>query len=563
MFDFISEADADDIVRQRVEAVARDHPEEALRFAKRLREDGEPGKALMLCEAVLEARPLDEEAALLTVALLSDRGETARLLRKLAAWENSGLSSEALAVETHRQFLAAVQVYERLRVADSIEEALAICDAIVELRPGKSLLIRAQRELTEKLAFLYAERNYKSIRALAGACAAEGDSEGELAARLDLYRHPHDRQRLGIERVDNIFQAIGRLLGADQDHVDDGRIAQVQELLDALEAIPVHSLETARGEAEISAACFDRWFRLLLKTLDLRKVFGPPVTPPAPLPMRYALPDGTPADIAQLVELAPVREAQVAFLAATSPEFFQRYAEIYARSMLEAVDCNALVFVLLCCPFDRFAEVIADFPVQDPRLIFCCDDFDGQAAPDRVIRATDVEPIVLSHVYPASGLLHLDHILDHFKVPVFVTGIDTVLQAGVTDLLEEFRGYDLVLNKIGSHFGLGGQIVNNLSLIFPTAVGNAFAQFLKDYTGEHLTWTWQPAFLDQLDLHMAKHHVARIPGAKIGYFGAFEINNMMFGKDHFDKAREILRGYRFVNIFATGCEGNVLDPDEL
>jgi len=363
--------------------------------------------------------------------------------------------------------------------------------------------------------------------------------------------------------VDNMFQAIGRLLGADFDIVEESRIAQTQELLDAIEAIPPHSLETARTEAEISAACFDRWFRLLLKTLDLRKVFGPPVAPPPPFPMRYATSDGKPADVAWLAERAREQKVEVAFLAATSPEFFQRYAEIYARSMLKAADCNALVFVLLCCPFGRFAEVIADFPVQDPRLIFCCDNFDGQTAPDRVIRATDVEPIVLSHTYPASGLTHLDHILDHFKVPVFCTGIDTVLQSGVADLLEEFRGYDLVLNKIGSHFGLGGQIVNNLSLIFPTAVGDAFAQFLKDYLGRHLTWVMQPAFLDQLDLHMAKHHVMRIPGAKVGFFGPNEINNLMFDSSNVAEAREIIRGYRFINIFATGCEGNVLDPDDL
>jgi len=562
MFDFFLEADADNTMLHRVGAIAREYPDEALRFAKRLREDGEPGRALTLCDAVLGARPLDEEAALLSVGLLSDMGETVLLLRRLAELESSGLSSQALAAETHRQFLAAVEEYEHLRVAGSLEEALAICDAIVNLRPGKSLLVRAQRDLTEKLAYLYAERNYQSIRALVSACAAEGDGEGELAARLDLYRHPHDRRRSGVERVDNIFHTIGRLLGADLDHVDEGRIAQTRELLAALDTIPEHSLAEARNEAEISAACFDRWFRLLLKTFDLDKVFGPPVMLP-PLPMRYALSDGTPADVAQLVELASVKEAHVAFLAATSPEFFQRYAEIYARSMLQAVDCNALVFVLLCCPFERFAEVIADFPVQDPRLIFCCDNFDGQTAPDRVIRATDVEPIVLSHVYPASGLLHLDHILDHFNVPVFCTGIDTVLQSGVVDLLEQFQGHDVVLNKIGSHFGMGGQIVNNLSLIFPTAVGNAFAQFLKDYTGEHLTWIWQPAFLDQLDLHMAKHHVARIPGAKIGYFGPSEINNMMFDKDSLAKAKDVIRGYRFVNIFATGCEGNVLDPEDL
>ncbi len=316
-------------------------------------------------------------------------------------------------------------------------------------------------------------------------------------------------------------------------------------------------------DEESHCARFDRWYRLLLGTLDLDLAFGPPVAPSPPLETLFALADGTPASGAEIAARARAQTPRAAFFAATSPEYFQRYAAAFVRTMLKNADCNVVVVVLLCCPFERFAEVIANFPIKDARLFFACDGYDGHTAPERVVRATDVEPIVGTHHYAVSALLRLDHLLEPIGIPVFVTGIDTVLQSGIADLLEKFQDRDVVFNKIGSHFGLGGQIVNNLSLTFPTPTGNAFVQFLKTYTGRHLAEIMQPAFLDQLDLHMAKHHVAHIEGARLGFFDAFDINNMMFDNNNAGENRDIIGRYRFVNIFATGCEGNVIDPDDL
>jgi len=546
-----------------MQRIVRDHPQAAVSFAELFHDQGRTDDALALCEALLDADPSHQEAALLSARLLADSGETEKGLRRLLDMERRGMTSDAMWAEVTRQILTAAHIYETLRSQGDIEKALKICDALVDLRPGRSSLLLAQSELRDMEGRRHTENGYQSRRALIAAYQQEGDLEAELEQRLILARHPLELSRRNVDRVDNLFYALSRLLGADLDEVGGERVARARSLLTEIERIPIHSLAEATTEDEIYAARFDRWYRLLLSTIDLDMVFGPPLPPSPPLPTPFALADGTPADIAGIGRIVRAQDAKVAFYAATSPEYFQRYAEAYVRTMLKSADCNAVVFVLLCCPFERFAEVIADFPIQDPRLFFGCDGYDGHTSPDRVVRATDVELIVGTHHYAASALLRLDHLLDHVGVPVFVTGIDTVLQHGVADLLEKFADRDVVLNKIGSHFGLGGQIVNNLSLTFPTPIGGAFVRFLKAYTGKHLAEVMQPGFLDQLDLHMAKHHVARIEGAKLGFFDEFDINNLMFDNSMVDESRDFIRRYRFINIFATGCEDNAIDPENL
>ena len=548
-----------------LQQIVLNHPQAALDFAAFFQGQGRTADALALCDALLESVPAQAEAAaLLAVRLLWEAGETEKALRRLLDMERRGMGGETVAAEVSRRILAAVEVYEALRAKGEIDQALKICDALVDLRPGKSLLLRARWELRELATYDGLKATYDGLLALVEAYYQERNFEAELTARLDVHRHPIDRRlRRNVDRVNNLSCAIGRLLGADLDHVGEERIAQVRDLLVEIDKIPAHSMADARTDDEIYAARFDRWYRMLLNTLDLDMVFGPPLPPGERLPTLFALADGTPAQMEEIAAQARAQGARVAFCAATSPEYFQRYAEAYVRTTLQKVDCDAMICVLLCCPFERFAEVIADFPIQSPRLFFACDGYDSRIASERTVLATQVEPIIGTHLYAVSGLLRLDHLLDHLEIPVFITGIDTVLQYGVADLLDKHQGCDVVLNKIGSHFGLGGQIVNNLSLTFPTPVGGAFVRFLQAYTGKHLRDVMQPAFLDQLDLHMAKHHVGRIEGSRLGFFGEFDINNLMFDNSMVEASRDFIHRYRFVNIFASMGAEKAIDPDDL
>ena len=87
-------------------------------------------------------------------------------------------------------------------------------------------------------------------------------------------------------------------------------------------------------------------------------------------------------------------------------------------------------------------------------------------------------------------------------------------------------------------------------LTYPTANGRLFVQFLKTYLGGHLAAPVQATFLDQLDLHMARHHVMHSGASPvIGYFDEFDINIVMFNRLNYRAHLDRMRSYRFLNMF--------------
>jgi hypothetical protein len=512
----------------------------------------------------LHETPADTESLLLLVRNLSDQGEIEQALRRLREGRDNGLQEDAILGEIKRQMLVAVATYEKCLAAGDPVRAEKICDALVELCPGQSMFLNAQWELRQLLANSYREKSYAGLRDLAIAYSTEGNLEAELTCRLALFKDPMSALQNSADRLDNIFHAVSRLIGADLDLIDPERIAQIRELLSAIKDIPPSPAGPGASETDIYRSRFDLWYRLLLGSIDLDGIFGTKVTRQPKLPTSFAAADGSPLTIEAVAQRGRATNAKIAFFAATSPEFFVRFAETYVASILAKCDLEAMIFVLLCCPESRLPEVIAGFPIQDPRLIFCCDGFDVSARPYMMALATKTELHTVPIYYAYAALMRCDYILDHLGLPVFVTGIDTILQRGVGDLLEKFADADVVLNKIGSHFGLGGQIVNNLSLTFPTSKGDLFIQFLKKYGGDHLEEPVQASFQDQLDIHMAKHHLlANGEASRIGYFDAYDINNIMFDKGNYEGFRDMLRRYRFVNIFASGSEEDRLAPGDL
>jgi len=549
---------------QAIEKLIIGNRELAFSIAGLMRQHGKLAESLAVCELILRETPADAESLLLLVRNLSDQGQIEQALRRLREGRDSGMQEDAIIGEIKRQMLVAVGTYEKCLAAGDPARAEKICDALVELCPGQSMFLNAQWELRQLLANSYLEKRYTSLRDLAIAYSNEGNLEAELTCRLTLFKDPLHARQHSADQLDTIFHAVSRLIGADLDNIDADRIAQIRELLSAINAIPLSPAGPDASDSDIYRSRFDLWYRLLLGSIDLDVIFGPQVAPQPKLPTSFAAANGSPLTIDEVAQRGRETNAQAAFFAATSPEFFARFAETYVASILANCDVNALIFVLLCCPQARLPDVISGFPIQDPRLIFCCDGFDVSARPYLMALATETELHTVPIYYAYAALFRCDYILDHLGLPVFVTGIDTILQRGVRDLLDRFADHDVVLNKIGSHFGLGGQIVNNLSLTFPTPKGDLFIQFLKQFGGGHLEEQVQASFQDQLDIHMAKHHLlANGKLSRIGYFDTYDINNIMFDKGNYEGFREMLQRYRFVNIFASGSEEDRLAAGDL
>jgi tetratricopeptide (TPR) repeat protein len=541
-------------------------------LAAALSAQGRHDDALEVCGLILHQAPDDPQAQLLRVRLLSAKGDVEAALSQLTQLRRAG--AEVIA-EMHQQAIAATAVYQTCIAAGDLARALNICELLVELCPGVFMFRRARQQTRDLIQRRQAEallqrRHAEQARhltwdylneleSLARACHGRLELQAELEYRLEICRHPLDPLRHSAVRVSNISSALACVLAADVDVFDAARLALARELLDALAAMPVSPL-AAETYAEDPPARWERQQRELLGTIDLDAIFGPaPLTPP-PLSTSFVSSTGEPMALSDVIARGREVGARVMFATSASAEYFTRYARTYVASILKATDCNCLVFVCACVPKGQLAGLVRHLGIDDRRLILCSDDFDPQARDFQILSQNEGEPLHTAGIYYASSaLLRMDCLLESLGLPICVTGIDTVLQRGVADLIETFAACDVVLNRLGASQLLGSQFVNNLVLTYPTANGLLFARFLQAYLGGHVARTVQASYLDQLDLHMAKHHLmARGAAPAIGYFAETDINNIMFNHDNFRFHRELMGSYRFLNMFIGGNEANPL-----
>lgn len=540
-------------------------------LASALDKQGRYADSLDVCELALCDAPRDPDILLLSIQNFSKMRDVERALERTIHVKNLGLTSESLSAETWALLNLATVVHGECLLAEDIERASRISDLLVELCPGVPLFLRAQIEVRRRLQYKHTAQlnqlvvdEFDKLNELVTQCQQQRDLEKELKYRLEILHHPLDAHRHSALRVQNIAFTLSRVLGVDIDHFDAERINLAKELLATMRAIPPFPLAET-GYSDDFAACYERFLRLILGTLDLDTVFGP-ATPQLPfLPINFVSSTGAPMNISAVAARSRELGARAVFFSAASAEYFSRYTMNYVSSILRACDCNCLVLVCVCTLKERLPEIVAKLGLDDPRVIFCSDDIDPAAKEVNIFFSDKSEPATVPGPYFAvAALMRVDYLLEHLGLPVLVTGIDTMLQKGIVDLLEKFRDADVVLNKVGSHFMLGSQLVNNLVMTCPTKNGSMFIQFLKKYLGGHLAETNQPGFLDQLDLHMAKNHLlASGDSPVLGLFEEYDINNVMFSKTNYHHYRDRMRKYRFLNMFVGGGVSDPLTVDDV
>jgi len=505
--------------------------------------------ALAACAARGAHAPPSRRAALLRASILRESGDIEQALEQLTAIKREIGDPGPLLEDIRAMAVASVAAYNDCIAAEQYERAAEISDRLLALCPGIATLDPGYHDISRRLR---QHSHYKEVAGLIDAATARknaGDFEDELAIRLRVHRHPRKHVVQGPLLLFNSTEALARLLAADIERVPAESIALARELIASVDEIPPSPV---LGDGEESAvARWERCERRLLREIDLDAIFGAPAAPSAPLPTSFLSTAGEEMRIEDVAARGRDLGARAVFCCSSSPEYFARYARAYVTSIIAKCDCACLIFICLCTTRDRLPGIVATLDIDDPRLIYGCDHFDPAAHDFRVFVQNSFDPVTVPAAYYASAaLLRADWLLRHLALPVFVSGIDTILQRGVVDLLERGADADVVLNMLGRHAGLGSQVVNNLVLIMPTANGMLFVEFLKRHLGAHLMRSEQPAALDQLNLHMAKHHLMANGAAPVArFFDPLDINCLMFNRNSYIGNLERMRSYRFLNMF--------------
>jgi len=528
-------------------------------LAIKLNEHGKHEASQDICFIIINNNPKDPKALYLSVENYSKLGKIDKALERLLTIRNLGIITDEFAHLVYDMAKAATISYSYCMSSGDVEQATNIVNILVELCPGAFLFQKAKLETHQALQKIryssslnMLKDNFETLCSLIDTCQKSRDFVNEVQLRTELFNHPLARVHHSALRIQNISAIVSRLIGADLSKVSSDNILIAKNLLMSIPSIPATPSATENLNDD-TAACFDRFYRTLLGSIDLDMVFGPPVEASPFLPTIFVSSIGSPMDIAAVAKRGYELEARVVFFPSSSPEYLDRYGKSYVTSILNACDCSCMIIICVCCPNEEIVELSRSIGIDDDRLIFCSDNYKYIEQNVNIIFPNKGDTGHTPTYYACASLFRTDYILRHLGIPVITTGIDTVLQTGISDLIDRFKGYDLVLNKIGSHYMLGSQVVNSLVMVFPTELGIIFLNFIKKYMGDHLLMLTYAAFIDQLDLHMALHHsLANGASPMIGFFDEHDINNAMFSKSNHIYHVDKMKKYRFLNMFVGG-----------
>lgn len=541
-------------------------------------QQGRYREAVSLCRYILVGKPDDNIALFFAVKAARCQEETETALtyleRLLSAGPLPGNLRAGLLDETRQLLVDAVTLHNRLVGEAKLHEALALTEMMFKIVPHNRPFIETALSISNVLGETDKVRQYSQllqellqaehgqIQDRATKSHEEARYEDELSARLELFEHPYDLLLHQAWRLQNIHAALGCIFAGE---ITAERLQLAERLLAAVPD-PDDMVPPVKQDA---LARFDKFYRLSLREVDLDAIFSSSKAVSELPEMRFADAWGNPLTAGQIQEMIRTRGVQVGFFTAGSQLYFERCALHYAKSILQNCDCSALVFVCATGAWDTAEQAANKLGVRDERLIFCTDGF--RDIPDAYhiythadIKEDDAYPITLPiNYYPSVGLLHLSVFMDLFGIPMFLSGMDTILQKGVAELLDRTKGCDLVVNKsFGTH--LSSTYINSLQLIYPTANSRLFASFIQQNLGKAVLKHEQPFAMDQFYLYMGILHLgANGRDVRIERFDEFDVNNCMFGTDTVGIHREHLRKFRFVNIFNMGKGDQALHGSEV
>lgn len=526
--------------------------------------------ALDVCDRVLATEAGNHVAALLSVDILLQANRVGEAMARLIDIQGRGARPEHCAEHIQRALVAGVNAQQQHVAAGQLAEALAITESMVELRPDTPAILQSALQLaaavgdgtraarfTDLLAAAH-NKQYEQLRAMIGYFNNAGNLDQEISCRAAVFRHPNDLQQHSALRLTNIYETLSAIFY--RDHLDAPMIDLAREMIAAVEPVQDSILSATDLDAY---SAHDRFLRVTLHSLALNEVVSPLDTPVQPPQWSFFDVTGHPLDTSALrAHLARLRPG-AAFFAPSSPLYFKNCAATYVSSILKNADVNCLVLIGLTDPSFLPEEASAILGIDDERVLFCNERFlDGATRYNVVGPEPALHP---GSIYQSSaGLISLEYFVELLQVPLILSGIDTLLQRGIADLLAEFGDHDVVLNRCEYRPRLGSWLINSLQLVFPTENSRRFGRFLRHYLGRAALAAYQPWAIDQQALVLAKQHLTHTqPTARVAYFKDYDMNNAMFNSDNVRLYQEEFRKYRFINIFKAGQADKSLSQQDI
>jgi hypothetical protein len=520
--------------------------EPVLALAETLLGQDRPDDALILCEHILAADAENGEAHRIASHALGLKGlrdeSFAHLMKARAILGDTPPLQEAMRALA----IAGIARFNEHLQAGDFEAAANASYEVAALFPHNQAFVSTAVTLSRQQghwdqlekwaqAMLRLDPSHRtSLLAMGELCRARADlaSEGDYRARFALL--PQDDSH-SMVCLHNIYDGISAILCGD---LDDARVRLVDGLIAAerrvAKAVPDPSLDNMEA--------WERYYRAAIQGIDIEATWSP--TPPAaPWPsIAFADSSGRPIDIRDARNAADRQSAQAILFVAADDVYVRRFGRLFVNSVFKSGDVPCLVILHVIGAAGHLQDTAAALAIDDPRLIYSADGFDKTTVRGRSYTTpTTQQPHGLAAHYQCARFIWLGYLLESFTQPIIVCDIDSLLQRGIEDLLDQHATADLVFHQV-PNVQTASRLVGNLLLARPTAPAKLFARFLRSFLEKALQAHEIDRFVDQVGLLLARHHVAKFGAPRLAVFDKTDVNNAMY-KTYQDNP------YRFFSLY--------------
>ena len=472
------------------------------------------------------------------VAPNSGQEPTLERLKSLLVLKARGVRPEILLGAVRVAIEPATQHFNRLAAAGNIAQAVLYADALADLLPGNRAALNSALSCNKALG--RQDRSAQLAAALAAIQPAFGPVPVAVPASVPAAPPPVapvvQEEIHPLIQLRDLYDEASSILCRSLD--DDGA-SQIGRLRAAARKLEVPVPEGSEWSG------WEKHYRLAFQAIDISDVSKP--TPKSSNGGKSVLTDsaGRKLDWKRVRATAGKLRAKAIFFAAADKAYVELYGRTYIESILEHSDVSSLIVLHVIGGVKQLQDIARGLGISSNRLFFTADTFDAGRIKTKCFDAPPkgLSKLPIAH-FQSVRFLEVGGLLKKLQLPVFVSDIDLILQRGVSDLLQEFGGSDIVLNENRHSANAGSRYTANLLLLNPTENAAIFLRFLRSYLEKALNGREVSRWIDQFGLMMARHHLMqRCPDALIGYFDVnSDINNVMYTKyqEH---------PYRFLSLY--------------